>query len=161
MASTTEKRESSFYRPLDIMLNKILAMQESRWTLPPCRRSSRRPTLRNSITVRTRPATSARTKRASPTSTNAASCGKLISEWSPFYACYIYSHFSIGVFNWRFWWSDLRSWRRVPRVNISNAVLFGLESDLNLTGDQYNNALVILYVLLHVHSYWNRVADLP
>lgn len=30
------------------------------------------------------------------------------------------------------------------RVNISNAALFGLKTDLNLTGTKYNNALVVL-----------------
>ena len=30
------------------------------------------------------------------------------------------------------------------RVNISNAALFGLKTDLKLTGDKYNNALVVL-----------------
>ncbi|KDQ53715.1 hypothetical protein JAAARDRAFT_39025 [Jaapia argillacea MUCL 33604] len=34
----------------------------------------------------------------------------------------------------------------LDRVNISNAVLFGLQTDLHLTGLQYNNALVIFFV---------------
>ena len=37
-------------------------------------------------------------------------------------------------------------------VNISNASLFGLKQDLKLEGDQYNTALVILYVLLMMFS---------
>ena len=32
----------------------------------------------------------------------------------------------------------------VPRVNISNAALFGLKTDLHLGGTQFNQALVVL-----------------
>ncbi|TFY57815.1 hypothetical protein EVJ58_g6795 [Rhodofomes roseus] len=34
----------------------------------------------------------------------------------------------------------------LDRVNISNAALFGLKTDLKLTGDKYNNALVVFFV---------------
>ncbi|KAI0636651.1 major facilitator protein [Trametes polyzona] len=43
----------------------------------------------------------------------------------------------------------------LDRVNVSNAVLFNLKQDLNLTGDQYNTALVVFfipYVLFEIPS---------
>ena len=52
---------------------------------------------------------------------------------------------------------------QICRLNISNAVLFGLKEDLQLEGDQFNTALVVSWdeLSLRPHMRWTRLLQIP